>query len=110
VKVLFDQNLSPRLARRLADLFPGSAHVIDAGLDAAGDSAVRTYAASHTFTVVTKDSDFADFAVIRGAPPKVIWIRRGNCRTSEIEALLRRAYDAISRFELVTSIPVLELL
>ncbi|CUR35478.1 conserved hypothetical protein [Planktothrix tepida PCC 9214] len=27
--------------------------------------------------------------MLRGFPPKIIWIRRGNCSTSEIEAMLR---------------------
>ena len=38
--LLFDQNLAPALARRLADLYPGSAHVRDAGLAAADDEAI----------------------------------------------------------------------
>ena len=33
MKLLFDQNLSPCLARRLADLYPDSAHVSEVGLD-----------------------------------------------------------------------------
>jgi predicted nuclease of predicted toxin-antitoxin system len=41
VKLLFDENLSARLARDLADLHPGSAHVQDAGLTGAADRAVR---------------------------------------------------------------------
>ena len=31
MKLLFDQNLSPRLRRRLADLYPGSDHVFELG-------------------------------------------------------------------------------
>jgi len=44
---------------------------------------------------VTKDADFSDLCMLRGSPPKVIWIRRGNCRTSAIEAMLRRHYADI---------------
>ena len=32
MKLLFDQNLSPKLVNRLADLFPGSGHVQSVGL------------------------------------------------------------------------------
>jgi len=31
--LLFDQNISPRLIERLADLFPGSVHVSTLGMD-----------------------------------------------------------------------------
>ena len=37
MKLLFDQNLSPKLVHRLADLFPDSSHVQLVGLDRAGD-------------------------------------------------------------------------
>ena len=40
VKLLFDQNLSPRLVRRLADLHPGSTHVFSLGIDRASDDDV----------------------------------------------------------------------
>ena len=32
------------------------------------------------------------------SPPKIIWIRRGNCPTREIELLLRERYDDILTF------------
>jgi predicted nuclease of predicted toxin-antitoxin system len=35
------------------------------------------------------DEDYNNLSVLRGTPPKVIWIVLGNCKTSEIEALLR---------------------
>ena len=40
MKLLFDENLSPKLVRRLADHFPESVHVRDAGLKAADDPPV----------------------------------------------------------------------
>jgi predicted nuclease of predicted toxin-antitoxin system len=45
VRLLLDENLSPRLVRVLTDLFPGSTHVRDVGLSRATDDAVWTYAA-----------------------------------------------------------------
>jgi predicted nuclease of predicted toxin-antitoxin system len=32
---------------------------------------------------------------LRGFPPKIIWIRRGNCSTRDIETILRENYSAI---------------
>ena len=89
MKLLFDQNLSPFLASRLADIFPDSAHVLDVGLSMADDDAVWNYARANCFIIVSKDSDFHERSVFSGAPPKVIWIRRGNCSTDAIERLMR---------------------
>ena len=89
IKLLFDQNLSPKLVKRLFDLFPNSDHLDLLGLGTAEDSLVWRYAKDNNFVVVTKDADFADLSVLRGFPPKVVWIRRGNCSTADIENLLR---------------------
>lgn len=89
MKLLFDQNLSPALVTRLADLYPDSTHVYHAGIDQVGDTELRNYARREGFVIVTKDSDFSDLCILLGFPPKVIWIRRGNCTTNTIESILR---------------------
>lgn len=89
VKLLFDQNLSPKLVKRLADLYPNSNHLDLLGLGTADDTLVWSYSKDNGFVVVTKDADFADLSVLRGFPPKVLWIRRDNCSTEDIENLLR---------------------
>ena len=95
MKLLFDQNLSPRLVNTLADLFPDSEHVFNLGLDQSPDQDVREYAYQNTFTIVTKDSDFGELNVLMGFPPKIIWIRQGNGSTQDIENLLRKSFGAI---------------
>jgi predicted nuclease of predicted toxin-antitoxin system len=95
MKLLFDQNLSPRLVERLSDLYPDSTHVRAVGLDRALDRVVWEYAHQHGYVIVTKDVDFGELGVLFGFPPKVVWIRRGNCSTREVEAILRQSYDAI---------------
>ena len=95
MKLLFDQNLSPRLARRLVDLYPDSAHVSEFGLGQAQDVEVWDHARHEDFLIVSKDSDFNDLSLLRGFPPKVVWIRRGNCTTQEIEEILRQNYDLV---------------
>lgn len=98
MKLLFDENLSPRLVGRLVDLYPESAHVDRLGLGGSSDDEVWQYAQQHGFMLVSKDSDFHERSVLRGHPPKVIWIRRGNCSTHQIEQLLRSNLDDIQRF------------
>jgi predicted nuclease of predicted toxin-antitoxin system len=99
VKLLFDQNLSFKLVRRLADLYSDSAHVRDVGLASADDNVVWDYARAHGFVIVSKDSDFYQRSLVIGHPPKVVWIRRGNCSTTDIEEILRRHVGDVLAFE-----------
>jgi predicted nuclease of predicted toxin-antitoxin system len=94
--LLFDQNLSPRLVDRLADIYSGSVHVSTIGLGAALDRIVWEYTRQHDYIIVTKDADFSELSLLLGFPPKIIWIRRGNCSTRDIEILLRENRDAIA--------------
>jgi len=54
VKLLFDQNLSYKLAHRLADLFPDSTHVREVSLQEADDSVVWESAKQQGFMIVSK--------------------------------------------------------
>jgi len=98
VKLLFDQNLAPRLVGDLGDLFPGSAHVRDLGLDSVPDQEIWSRARDDGFVIVSKDNDFQQMSFLFGAPPKVIWIRRGNCSVRESEAILRTNASRIHEF------------
>lgn len=98
MKLLFDQNLSPKLVTRLSSLFPGSTHVQDVRLDTADDIEIWDYARSHDYIIISKDTDFRDRSVIQASPPRVIWIRRGNCSTDTVEELLRVHYEKIESF------------
>ncbi|HEX2092834.1 MAG TPA: DUF5615 family PIN-like protein [Longimicrobiaceae bacterium] len=98
MKLLLDENLSPRLVARLGDAYPGSVHVRDLGLASADDTSVWAYAREHGLVIVSKDSDFHDRSILHGPPPKVVWIQRGNCSTRDIEAILRRNWGELGRF------------
>ena len=98
MKLLFDQNVSPCLCRALADLFPGSVHVRDVGLREADDTVIWEYACRHALAIITKDADFRQRSFLEGHPPKIIWLRLGNCSTKAIEALLRNRAADIEEF------------
>lgn len=100
MKLLFDQNLSPRLPKSLADIFPDSVHVREIGLRDADDATIWEYAKLHGFTLVSKDADFQQRSLLYGSPPKFVWLRVGNCPVSTIELLLRRYSVAIHTFAL----------
>ena len=107
MKLLFDHNLSPRLIDRLKDLYPNSNHLFNLQLDTVEDFIVWQYALEHEFTIVTKDSDFSELITLRGFPPKIIWIRIGNCKTDKIESLIRSHNQEIQTFNIELSLGVL---
>ena len=79
--------------------FPGSEHVIALGLDDSPDSQIFDYAGQNDFTIVSKDSNFRQLSFLHGAPPKVVWLRVGNCTVSELVALLTENEHRLLEFE-----------
>ncbi len=109
MKLLFDHNLSHRLVPRLADIFPDSTQTKPLGFNRATDSVIWEHARANGFVVVTLDKDFADLSFLRGAPPKVIWLRCGNSTVAEVEQLLRSNFPAIQEFETKQNSGLLEI-
>lgn len=98
MRLLIDQNLPPRMARALAEHFPGSLHVRDIGMAAAPDEAIWDYALEHGYSIASKDSDFSDLSFVAGPPPKVVWVRRGNCSAQEIHTILAENVGGLRQF------------
>jgi predicted nuclease of predicted toxin-antitoxin system len=98
VKFLFDENLSPQLPELLSGVYPGSLHVKHCQLSKASDSEIWEYAKSHGLTIVSKDFDFQERSVLRGSPPKVIWLRIPNCKNAAVVELLRNSKRLVERF------------
>ncbi len=75
MKFLVDTQLPPRLAQHLTDKGYDSVHTtfyLDGHL--LDDEAIIVIAKQEGCSVVTKDSDFLDNFVLKGAPPKVLGI------------------------------------
>jgi predicted nuclease of predicted toxin-antitoxin system len=98
VKLLFDQHLSHKLVGKLSDVFPGSEHLRHRAMQRADDEEVWSIAKKEGFVIVTKDEDFPTRSMVRGHPPKVPWIRSGNCATELVETRLHKNVDEIARF------------
>ncbi len=109
MKLLFDQNLSFKLGKKLDDLFPGSSQVKLLGMEEAEDHEIWEYARLRGFTLVTKDVDYYERSTLLGHPPKVIWLRCGNQATAFIESLLRNHYANIVQFEKDATVGCLEI-
>ncbi len=98
MKLLFDQNISYNLVTRLADVYAESKHVREVGRGEADDGAVWDYARDNDFVIVSKDEDFHQRSFLYGSPPKVVWLRLGNCTTQDIEDTLRRNRVTLASF------------
>ncbi len=109
MKLQYDQSLSYRFVKWLADLFPNSSHVNNHFMTRAGDGVIWEFARANGYTLVTKDADYRDMRLLRGHPPKVIWLRVANRPDREIENLLRSHAQAILDFETDASVSMLTL-
>ena len=98
MKLLFDQNISFRLIKQISDVFPQAKQVKEVGLADHSDSEIWKFARKNNFTIVTFDSDFYDLSVIKGIPPKIIWLRIGNTSTNNITKVLIENQDLIQEF------------
>lgn len=99
MRLLFDQNLSFKLVRRLADIYPDSVHVQDLKLVEADDLAIWRSAVEHDLVIVSKDADFHQLSLLYGHPPKAVWLRIGNAPTLTIATLLREHHVTMLRFQ-----------
>jgi predicted nuclease of predicted toxin-antitoxin system len=98
VRVLLDEQLSESLLGQLQDLCPDAVHVRHVGLGGAADEVVWQRAIDLGCVLVTKDEDFHRLSVLKGAPPKVVWLRVGNCATNDVERLLRTYWPRLQAF------------
>ncbi len=98
MKLLLDQNLSDKIPAHIADLFPRSVQVKMVDLAEADDSVVADWAKHEGFMIVSKDADFYQRSMVFGHPPKLVWLRVGNCSTALVVALLRKQAGLIRAF------------
>ncbi len=98
MKLLLNENLSDRIAAKIVDLFPGSSHVKPEGLIHADDARIWEFARINRFTLVSKDADFHQRSLLFGHPPRLVFLRTGNCSTETVVELLRRNAILISEF------------
>ena len=98
MRLLFDEQLSEELSLLLRDVFPDSLHIRQIGAGGAPDFTVWQLARDRGCLLVTKDEDFHRLSILRGAPPKVVWLRLGNCTTEDVARLLRQHVGDLQAF------------
>jgi len=99
LKLLFDNNISYRIKKKLDDSFPDSIHVTDTDLPVpAEDIDIWRWAKNKEYVIVSQDDDFSTLNSLYGFPPKVIHLRIGNQSTQFIANLLISSKEAIDTF------------
>lgn len=110
MKILFDQNISFRLVRKINDIFPLAKQVRELNLENSTDRQIWEFAKENDYTIVTFDADFYDFSIVWGHPPKIVWIRTGNKTTKEVELILRKHIETIKLFKKDDELACLEII
>ena len=98
MRLLLDQNISYRVVKGLLKSFPEITQVKELGLENASDLEIWNYAKKYKYTIVTFDADFYDLALLKGIPPKIIWLRTGNTSTKNIIKLIIDNHFIITEF------------
>ncbi len=98
MNLLFDQNISYKIISKIKDIFPNAKQVKGVGLMDRSDLEIWSFAKNNNYCIVTFDSDFYDLSLVKGTPPKIIWLRTGNITTNSIEELIRSNQLLIEEF------------
>jgi len=98
LRLIFDQNISFRVVPKVLDFLPNSIHVRTLNLEDTKDESIWHYAKRYGDAIITFDQDFSELAMLRGAPPKVIWLRIGNSTNNEIADFLKAKLILIESF------------
>ncbi len=96
--LLFDQNISFKLLSLLGENYSGSKHVRDVGMERSDDQEIWEYSRDNGFAIVSKDEDFRQLSFLYGSPPKVVWLKLGNCTTQYTEHVLSEDFSKIAEF------------
>ena len=96
--IFFDQNISFRVSRKSLSQFYNCIHISECGLLNSTDFTIWDYCKKNNYCILTFDHDFIDLSLLKGAPPKVILIKKGNIKTNELIALLQKHENEIGLF------------
>ena len=96
MKLLIDENISFRIIKLIDKYFPNSMHVSSVRKDRFSDLDIWLFAKENNFIVVSYDEDFYEWQLLRGFPPKIIWLRFGNSKT---EIIANKLIDNISHIQ-----------
>ncbi len=98
IKFIIDTHLPPKLARWLIEQGHHATHpyFLPEGEEMT-DREIHGYALSENCVIITKDKDFFDTFLVKGAPPCVLLLQFGNISNRELISQFAGRLDIIVR-------------
>lgn len=109
MKLLFDENISYKILKKIGSDYNDSNPCNSIRPLLKNDLEIWGYAKNNNFSIVTFDEDFYEWMVLKGFPPKIIWLRTGNTSTNDIANSLNLKVDSIKEFLENPDIGILEI-
>ncbi len=98
MKFIVDANLPPEVADWLRSRGHDAVAVREIGLRDSADGPIWEQALRTGAIVITKDSDFAMWAMTRAPSPRVVWLRTGNLkRRAQMDHLAKVWLSVLNR-------------
>lgn len=98
MQLLFDENISYRIIKKIAPVYPNCESSVRLKLIGQPDADVWQKAKQLGYDIVTFDEDYVFLSESRGFPPKVVFIRPASIPTKPLAELLIREYETIRTF------------
>jgi len=96
LRFIVDTQLPPSLAEFLKRRGFDAIHVINCPNGAlTSDNEIISIAIKETRIIITKDSDFMDYYLLKGYPPAVLLLQVGNIKNQELFFLLNEHVEQI---------------
>lgn len=95
MKFLVDVQLPGTLARWLRGQDCDAVHVLDRDLGQADDRTLWEIAAEESRIMISKDEDFFILAMQPNDSGRLLWLRMGNCRTTDLLTTLNQRWKQI---------------
>ena len=95
MRFLVDAQLPQTIVEWLVGEGHEAEHVRDFNLGSAPDQAVWSRALAISAIIVSKDRDFADWALARRPAVQVVWLRFGNLNKAELIKRLQAAWPTV---------------
>lgn len=92
-----DVNLPPQLCLWLKSRHHQAEHLFERNLLTASDSEIWKLGKVENLTIVSKDVDFYERALLYGPPPQIIHVGCGNCSNSRLFDFLAGHWDHSER-------------
>ncbi|AQR62420.1 hypothetical protein BZG35_12780 [Brevundimonas sp. LM2] len=107
MRFVVDANLPPDIADWLRSRGHDAVAVRDLGLRESPDGPIWDAALARGAVVITKDADFAMWALSRDPAPRIVWLRTGNLRRrAQLEHLDKVWLSVLNR--LANDAPIVE--